>query len=512
MAMSVWYRLSIALSVLLLTACASGPTNYHALADDQIPKQNKNGTIFLHIAHADLACVCDFRENSLALLRLNTGKEDVIVIDALDDGGVTSSSYLAALPPGGYTIFSFGKHSAYDRTDLTLKDPIGTFTVQAGAFVNLGTLIVDKDRVMRSATEVPPPKLWQTRLPNLYKELTNGKPVQWDGRNTNTLSWEQLANPFAQSTRDFIELSNNQLASPGPLGMVRIRNTEGVWRDISLHNTSEILSYTRNNDSVEFAALEYQQLYLRKPGASTWMMVAAPEDQGTVRYARFAKSGLLYLLMTESGGGVKIYSTVINEVQWRLVADIVPSSNLLSMSPGEAPKMNIAAGSDDAIFITQTKSYSLGNRLIRFDYASNTAQPLTPPFTIGSNMEISHSNGIVTAHDKEYNDLHLYKSLDDGVSWQTITYEARKASSEPEMLLTSEVKYIDQNNGFAVFSDRFLMRTEDGGHHWLTAAAPQKHAKIIHLMNGGLPNELLVRSEGRYMVSRDQGQSWQVDR
>jgi len=514
----------IALTFVLLTACTSGPTYYHTLADEQIPKQEKSGIIFLRVTHA----FPGLRKNSLTLVALNADKTkaDEVVIDAMDDGGESSSSFLAALPPGTYTILSLGYHAQYFEKNITLQKSIGNFTVHAGSFANLGTIILGKELIVRSATEAPPPKLWESQCPNLYRRLTNNSSVQWDSANPNASSWEQLADRFTPLTQNLIDLDNNQLASLDSMGTVRIRNAQGVWGNISLHNATYSLGYARSNSGVEFAALEYQQLYLRNPGVSTWTAVAAPDDKGTVTYTRFAKNGLLYLAMTETDGTVKIYSTAADEMRWRLVGNITSPSpvDMVSMLPGNGdkkrnPDVSISGGLSDSIFIQQIGFGTLGRdpQLTRVDFSNDTVHSLSPPFKADFSVKISDYNGVVIAYNaySSTDSSPLYISRDNGVNWQAIVYEARKTPNGPLMRLTSAVKFVDKNMGFATFNNTSLMRTDDGGNHWSVVNVPTKPNQtlsLISLVVGGSANELLIVSEGHYKLSLDQGQSWRIER
>lgn len=506
-----------------MTACASGPTYYQPIADEQISKPDKNGVIFLRVAHA----FPGLRENSLTLTALDSDKT-VSVISALNDDGVYSSSFLTSLPPGTYTVTSFGQHSEYFQTDIVLRQSAGSFTVRAGGFTNLGTLIIGKDVVMRSGEEPLPPKVWQSQFPSLYRQLTSGNSIGWNTPSTNKASWEQLGNSFPPMYRYFVDSGDNQLMSPGTLGMIRTRSAPGSWQEISLHNTANVLGYARNNSGVEFAALEYRQFFLRTPGISSWKPIAAPDDRGKVVYTKFAKNGLLYLV-TETDGAVKIYSTALDVVQWRLVGNIEISSptNVIDQLPAYrhekiAPIVNVAMGPSDNIFIIQFGFGSLFShdafQLTRFDFAGNTTQSLTPPFSSKFLIEITSTNGIVSAR-QQYNlvsdgERVLYKSSDNGVTWQSIAYEAKKTPDGQAMALTSPVKFIDSNIGFAIFNSTSLMRTDDGGYHWSMVNLPTKPHQTpapVSLITGGSPNELLITREGHYEVSRDQGQTWRLE-
>jgi len=516
-------KVAIALTFALLTACSSGPTYYHTLADEQIPKQEKNGIIFLRVAHA----FPGLRKNSLTLAALNAEKTkaDEVVIDALDDGGESSSSFLAALPPGTYTILNLGYHTQYFAQDIALQKSIGNFTVHAGSFTNLGTIILGKEIIVRSATEAQPPKLWESQFPNLYRRLTNNSSVQWDSANPNTSSWDQLSDRFTPLTQYLIDLGSNQLASLDSMGTVRIRDAQGVWKNISLHNAAHTLGYARSSTGVEFVALEYQQLFLRSPGVSTWTAVAAPEDKGAVTYTRFAKNGLLYLAMAETDGAVKIYSTAANEVHWRLVGNITAPSpvDLVSMLPGNGdkkrnPDVSISGGLGDSLLIQQIGFGTLGRdpQLTRFDFSNDTIHSLSTPFKADFSVKISDYNGVVIAYNAYSSESSpLYISRDNGVNWQAIAYEARKTSTGPLMRLTSAVKFVDKSMGFATFNNTSLMRTDDGGNHWSIVTVPTKPNQTlssISLVVGGSPNELLIISEGHYKSSLDQGQSWRIER
>lgn len=517
--MTIFLRIIFSLLVVsLLAACASGPTYYQPIADEQISKPDKNGVIFLRVAHA----FPGLRENTLILQALNPDKT-ISVISALDDDGEYSSSFLASLPPGNYTIARLGEHSQYFQNDIVLKQSVGSFTVRAGGFTNLGTLIIGKEVVMRSGEEAPTPKIWQNQFPNLYRRLTSSNLAGWNTPTTNMTTWEQLGDRFQPMHGELVD----GLISLGTLSTIRIRNAQGNWQTIYLHNTAHALGYARNNNGVEFAALEYRQLFLRAPGSSSWKAIAAPDDRGKIVYTKFAKNGLLYLAITEKDGAVKIYATAPDAVQWHLVGNIgiTLPTDVIDMLPGNSrpkidPLVSVAEGPSDNIFITQFGFGALLShdafQLTRFDFSSNTTQSLNPPFSSKRLIEITSTNGVVSAHQRFYlasdADRLLYKSSDNGLNWQSIAYDAKKDGQV--MALTSAVKFIDSNIGFAVFNGSSLMRTDDGGYHWSMVNLPTKPHQVpapVSLVTGGSPNELLIAREGHYEISRDQGQSWQVE-
>jgi photosystem II stability/assembly factor-like uncharacterized protein len=96
---------------------------------------------------------------------------------------------------------------------------------------------------------------------------------------------------------------------------------------------------------------------------------------------------------------------------------------------------------------------------------------------------------------------HILISEDHGVSWQQ--------QQVPTRATLTSVFFIDPANGWAAGHDSIILRTRDGGRHWLEIYAdPDDERPILDLWFRDMNHGYAVGAYGLFLATEDGGESW----
>jgi hypothetical protein len=256
------------LFVLLLGGCAA--TTMNALSPTTQAPTATEGVVLVSVTIPGSANRT-MRFDKITLTRLNKTEnsaagESVVLNPATAGLARDTTVFIGVLPEGEYAIERFSVGQSYLQLNERMRDVVGTFRVRAGAWSDLGRIVVTPVGgglyvVGRSALTHSNGELVKRQLPDVAKLYPSSVNEGWiRGRSADDFA-ERYAIEHPYGATRLVELTNGEVVTATGAGSLLYRSKDGRWRRVSTGRLESLLYVKQHgNDSSVIAAGEFNTL------------------------------------------------------------------------------------------------------------------------------------------------------------------------------------------------------------------------------------------------------------
>jgi photosystem II stability/assembly factor-like uncharacterized protein len=256
-------------------------------------------------------------------------------------------------------------------------------------------------------------------------------------------TWEQKVSPMGGDVKQLIVSPENQLFATNSEALFVHNNSNNKWDRINIPN--HFFSYTNMtiDDTNNIYFLKYSQLLKSSDNGNSWEYI---QDQfEDTRKIRIANNGNIVISTSNN----VLYAEDINANF--SIASGLPNANYDKLEIASNGTLWAASDENESSFLYK----SIDNGL---NWESINNLDLSNQLIYSINKLHSGAIAIVTSED-------IYKSVDDGNNWTSIKSNISETSIDSYQSYLSKI-YSDPDGNYYFYNQSILYFSEDGGNTW----------------------------------------------